>query len=323
MPVLDRVDMRQFEEQGYVVVDDVLDPEKDIQPIIDEYTTLLDTLTEQWCAEGRLTSTYRDLPLVERLTKILQSGVSYGRHFNIALPQVKITEDTPIHLGPAVFNMLIHPRLLDAAEEIVGSEIYCHPIHNIRLKPPERYIPTELWDNGMVTATPWHQDQGVILAEADQSQILTIWLAITDATAENGCLSVVPGSHRDDLVPHCLSSTAGLHIAPKFVPLDQAIPVPVKRGSMLLMHSKTMHSAQPNRSDTLRWSFDLRYSPIGHATGRPVFPGFVARSRQHPETELHDWTVWRDLWLDTRSRLAAESSVRKFNRWDLDGPGCA
>jgi hypothetical protein len=65
-------------------------------------------------------------------------------------------------------------------------------------------------------------------------------------------------------------------------------------------------------SDDIRWSFDLRYQPIGQPTGRPAFPGFVARSRRYPESELRDWREWRQLWLDARARLA-EGEDPTFN----------
>jgi hypothetical protein len=48
----------------------------------------------------------------------------------------------------------------------------------------------------------------------------------------------------------------------------------------------------------------------------------VARSREHPETELHDAAEWADLWLETRSTLARAENPA-FNRWKADHPGCA
>src|SRR4051794_6628561 len=173
MQVLNRVNLEQFEEEGYTVVEGALDVALDIQPVIDEYTVLLDRSAARWKAEGKLSSTYSELPLVERLVRIIQEGVNYGRELDIALPQGKVAADTPLHLGPAVFNMLRSPRLMDVAEQIIGPEIYCHPVHHIRMKPPERLVPPEMHDGGMTTATSWHQDQGVVLEEADQSKILT------------------------------------------------------------------------------------------------------------------------------------------------------
>ena len=55
-----------------------------------------------------------------------------------------------------------------------------------------------------------------------------------------------------------------------------------------MFHQFTPHAALENKSDELHWSFDLRYNPVGQNTGRPAFPGFVARSRSQPEKELRD-----------------------------------
>ena len=52
-------------------------------------------------------------------------------------------------------------------------------------------------------ATPWHQDQGVITAEADESDIITVWFPLRDASERHGCLAVAPKSHVDGLVQHC------------------------------------------------------------------------------------------------------------------------
>ncbi len=323
MSVITPAMLHQFDQDGYLVVENLLDPERDIQPVNDEYSALLDELTARWFAEGRIPATFAGLPLVDRLTRLLQSGQSYVRYLSIALPQTKVTEDTPIHLGPAVFNMLRNPRLLDAAEAFLGGEIYCHPVHNIRLKPPEALVPEDFKDNGTISRTPWHQDQGVILPEADQSRIVTVWLPITDATEENGCLMVVPRSHRDGLVDHCLSSEKGLHIPPHLISAERIKPVPVKRGGALFMDCRTLHASLVNVSDGVRWSFDLRYSVPGQPTGRPAFPGFVARSRQNPTSELRDAGIWADLWRQTRSRLAAADETPVFNRWKVDGAVCA
>jgi hypothetical protein len=169
----------------------------------------------------------------------------------------------------------------------------------------------------------WHQDQGVATEEQDAVPVLTVWMPITDATVENGCLAVVPGSHKRDLATHCPGSgpDGGLQIPAKLI-AGKRIPVPVKRGGALFIHARTMHASLTNKSDDIRWSFDLRYQPIGLPTGRPAFPGFIARSRRHPECEQHDWRAWAQTWLDARARLAQDAPP-KFNRWSKDSPMCA
>jgi ectoine hydroxylase-related dioxygenase (phytanoyl-CoA dioxygenase family) len=101
------------------------------------------------------------------------------------------------------------------------------------------------------------------------------------------------------------------------------IGIPLKRGDALFMHRLTCHAALPNISRTVRWSMDLRYNPIGQTTGREAFPGFVARSRAHPATELHDAKAWSQMWYDVRQTLAKASEPARFNRWDANAAVCA
>lgn len=307
----------QFYEQGFAVVEDVLDPQTDLEPLLDEYSMVLDALSRQWHEEGVLTSAYDELPFGPRLIEVVrESGRPYSQYFDISLPLGKITESTPIHLGPAVFDLLRNPRLLDAVENVIGPEIYSNPIQHVRIKPPERLLSGEQHE-GLVARTGWHQDQGVALPDADETEILTVWVAVTDATLENGCLCVVPGSHREGLVVHCRNKQI-----PDALVRDDAVPVPMRRGSVLLMHRRTRHASLSNVSEDIRWSFDLRYQPIGQPTGRPMFPGFVARSRQNQESVLTDHRAWVAMWHEARSTLA-EGESPEFNRWSGDHPLCA
>ena len=322
MAVATRIDLDRFNVQGYVVVEDVLDPAEDLDPVVQEYEALLDQLTERWQAEGKLPDTFRELPFARRFARVLQEAkdVNVMSHFDISLAGAGVTEETPIHLGPRVFGLLTNPRLLDAVEQFVGPEIYSNPIQHTRIKPPEREVPEHLRASSLLAKTEWHQDRGVHLAEADATEMLTVWLPVTEATEENGCLCVIPGSHSQGLVTHCIAN--GLHI-PDDLLGGQPRPVPMPRGSVLFMHHMTKHSSLGNVSDGIRWSFDLRYHPIGQPTGRPWFPGFVARSRQEPASAVTDWRVWADLWHQARSRLAADGDPGKFNRWTGQEPGCA
>jgi phytanoyl-CoA hydroxylase len=321
--VAQRVDVDLFERQGYLVVEDVLDPKEVLDPVVAEYEGVLDELADRWVREGRIKSAHRDLPFPKRFAAILNEAGPDAKmmsFFDIALPFAGVSEETPIHLGPEVFRLLTNPRLRDVVEQFVGGEIYSNPIQHTRIKPPEREVPEELRGNSLLARTDWHQDRGVHLPEADQTQMLTVWLPVTDATEENGCLCCIPGSHREGLVTHC--TTAGLGIPDELLG-GQPRPLPIKRGGVLFFHHLTKHASLTNNSDGIRWSFDLRYHPIGQPTGRPAFPGFVARSRKNPESEVRDWRVWAQLWRDARSRLAAIENPGKFNRWTGKEPICA
>ncbi|MEP7199673.1 MAG: phytanoyl-CoA dioxygenase family protein [Chloroflexota bacterium] len=315
--------MAQFQEQGYLVVDGVFDVDSDLAPVVADYAAKLDVLVTEWLAAGVLKNSYSDLPFGKRLIGIMaESGVNWAQHFDISLPQTQVFPDTPIHTSEPVFNLLRHPRLLDVAEQFVGPEVYSTPIQHTRIKPPERLVPKHAM-NGLTVRVGWHQDQGVATSEQDEVPVLTVWLPITDATAQNGCLAVVPGSHKRELVTHCPGSgpDGGLQIPSKLIQ-GKPVPVPVKRGGALLMHRLTMHASLTNQSDDIRWSFDLRYQPTGLPTGRPAFPGFVARSRRQPQSELRDWRAWSQSWLDARAQLS-QGAPPRFNRWSADSPACA
>ena len=142
-------------------------------------------------------------------------------------------------VGPAVFRMLRNEKLLDAVESLIGPEIYSNPVQHVRLKPPEHLCPiNEETGNVQLGATPWHQDTGVVTPEADETNMLTVWFCLWEATIENGCLEVVPGKP-----PRGIASTLscaremsrgfGLHIPDKFLRSADSVPLPMKRGSVL------------------------------------------------------------------------------------------
>ena len=328
MTYLSAEQLEHFHREGYVVVDDLIDPEEVLDPLEAEYGTVLDSLAGDLLDEGAITSTYEDMSFGDRLTQVYQeSGTVDRQYFDFSLPQQGVSYDTPMWHGPAVFSALTAPALLDAVESIIGPEIYSNPTQHVRMKPPEALTPIEP-DTGRVQlgATPWHQDNGVVTEEADDTDMLTVWFPVWDASEEAGCLHLVPRSHEEGLNQHCpggpASLAAGIHIPDHLFRVGDAVTLPMRRGSVLFMHRLMCHGSLPNRSDRVRWSLDLRYNPIGQATGREAFPGFVARSKAHPEEELSDAEAWAQQWRDCRERLARENDP-DYNRWDSDDPACA
>ncbi len=290
---------RLFEDYGYVVVRGLLDESKYIQPVKDEYEDLLDVLVTRWHADGELSSSYHDLPFEERLAKVASERVRYTDYFDICL-----TGKTGLmHRGPALFNLLRSPRLLDGVEHFIGPEIYSNPIQHVRIKVPERMVPEEI-QNDYNSRTPWHQDATSVTPDAHHTRMLTVWIAISDATEENGCLLVAPGSHLEDQIsPHCRHESGRLKGIPDQCLGPNRIPLPMRAGDVLFMTKKTKHASLSNKSEDVRFSFDLRYNPTSQPTGRSWFPGFVARSRSQPDTELRDFDTWDRLWNQAQCAL--------------------
>jgi len=321
MAALTSAQVEQFQREGYLLVENMFDPAADIDPIIAEYQGVLDTLADELYAHGTISSTYNELPFGQRLIEIYkESGAVHAQYFDFSLPQADVREDTPFWAGPAVFAMMRNEKLLDAVESIIGPEIYSNPVQHVRLKPPEHLTPKDAEGRVQLGKTPVHQDNGVVLPEADQTDMLTVWFPLWDATVENGCLVVWPQSHRQGLLDHC-PRPSGLQIPGQLLS-GKARSMPMQRGDALLMHKLTVHASHSNHSNNIRWSFDLRYNPIGQPTGRSAFPGFIARSRKHPETELRDPAEWARSWFEARQTLAA-IEMGQFNRWSADSPVCA
>jgi phytanoyl-CoA hydroxylase len=106
---------------------------------------------------------------------------------------------------------------------------------------------------------PWHQDNGYTFIEPQQ--YLTCWLALTDATLDNGCPWIAPGLHRLGTLAHTYVDPLGYECFSE--PPVAAIPAPVRAGSALVFSSLTPHLTGPNMTDTARKAYILQYAPVG------------------------------------------------------------
>jgi phytanoyl-CoA hydroxylase len=104
---------------------------------------------------------------------------------------------------------------------------------------------------------PWHQDNGYAFVEPQQ--YLTCWIALTDATEENGCPWVVPGVHRMGTLSHRYSDIGFVCLTD---PAD-AVSAPVERGGIVVFSSLTPHSTGPNLTDQVRKAYIVQFAPDG------------------------------------------------------------
>lgn len=273
--------VREFREQGVLVAEGVL-TDADLAPVIDEYSGWVDRRARELAAEGKVTELHEDAPFERRFALLYAQSQEMSVGLDIMLAR-----------GPAIFAFLHNERLLDAVESIIGPELTCSPIQHVRAKPP--VLPSG--GDSKFYIVPWHQDAGVTWWEADDSDILTCWIAVTDATVENGCMEVMPGAWKGGYLEH--QAEGGTTIKPHLRPEIPPRAVPVKKGGVIFMHRYTPHRSTPNFTrDQVRWSIDLRYQPTGQPTGRPFQPAFVARSRRDPSSVLTDHAEWSRLWAE-------------------------
>lgn len=264
-----------YRTEGYLLVEDVLDPSV-FSRLIAEIDEIVDTAAQQAHAVGELSDLYAELPFAKRLVAL---------HAQLPDPAALLRQVNGKLKTEGMFAILTQPALLDIVESVIGCEILAHPQFNLRAKLP----------NQDATVVPWHQDLGYLQPDAEETFMVNFWIPLVDATPENGCMEVIAGSHRAALIGHEHGLGPGANfkgIVDQHLPPGEQVSCPVKVGGVLLIQHKTIHRSIPNHSDHIRWSLDLRYSDPAQPSGRDGVPGFIARSRAHPESvaqSVDDW----------------------------------
>ena len=144
-----------------------------------------------------------------------------------------------------------HPKILDAVEDILGPDILCWS---------SRWFIKDKNDGGFVS---WHQDVPYWGLDVGEN-ILTAWVAISPATRDNGCMKVIPGSHRS-LVPHREGVSNNLLLRGQEVAVkvdeSKAVYMALDAGQMSIHHGLMFHGSAENHADERRIGFAIRYIP--------------------------------------------------------------
>ncbi|HKY93866.1 MAG TPA: phytanoyl-CoA dioxygenase family protein [Kiloniellales bacterium] len=149
-------------------------------------------------------------------------------------------------------ELIRHPRILDAVEQILGPDILCWS---------SEFFIKDAQDRKFVS---WHQDSTYWGLEPPE--VLTAWVALTDSMSANGAMRVIPGSHRIDQVPH-RDTFAGDNLLSRgqevALEMDEsrAIALELQPGEMSLHHVRLIHGSEPNPSQRRRVGFAIRYLP--------------------------------------------------------------
>jgi ectoine hydroxylase-related dioxygenase (phytanoyl-CoA dioxygenase family) len=138
-----------------------------------------------------------------------------------------------------------HPVLVDLCHDLIGADVRLYWDQSVYKKPEA------------AQEFPWHQDNGY--TDVEPQQYLTCWIALSDATIDNGCPWVVPGLHRLGTLEHrwtklgfqCLDDVEG------------SIAVEATAGSIVVFSSLTPHRTGPNVTGEVRKSYIVQYAPDG------------------------------------------------------------
>lgn len=151
-------------------------------------------------------------------------------------------------------------RVLDVVRWFLGDDLVLK-FNSVFLKPAKTG-----------SATPWHQDNG--LWRDGETLPFNIWMAIDPATRANGCLQVVPGSHREPIFEHVLYEDS-IHGEIPREEVKRAVGanglhhIELEPGSAVCWHSNLFHYSPPNRSPQSRIAAAAVYQSAETAAANP------------------------------------------------------
>ena len=215
----------QYDENGYFVLEDALGPVE-----VDALIGAID-------------------PFEERQADALRE-LEGGRFFIARADEITFTTHL-VAQSPLLHEFTRAALLTDICVDLIGPDVRLYWDQAVYKKP------------GTESPFPWHQDNGYAFVEPQQ--YLTCWVALTDATEENGCPWVVPGLHRRGTLAHEYSDIGFVCLRDP----EDAVAVPARAGSIVVFSSLTPHSTGPNRTGDVRKAYIVQYAPSGAEVVRP------------------------------------------------------
>ena len=209
-----------FDEQGFFVLDEVLDEDSLAQTLaeIDGF----EAKTEEWLRTRK-----------NERSMISEAGaITFTTHL--------------VTRSPWLRDLSRSPLFTDLCRDLIGPDVRLYWDQAV-YKRPEKPRPF-----------PWHQDNGYVYLEPQA--YLTCWVALTDATVENGCPWVVPGLHRKGTLRHTYVHPLGFECLSD---PDGAVPAEVRAGGAVIFSSLTPHQTGPNTTGRTRKAYILQYAPDG------------------------------------------------------------
>ena len=227
-------DVQFFHKQGYLVIHDAFSPEE-ISETLEGMLYLMDGKNPDYRGiqyEPKMVKQKSVLSTEERrdITRKIASFVEYE-------PRLKAISE---HEG----MIAVVQRLIEATPKLFQDMGL--------IKPP--HIGSE---------KPWHQDCAYFNLPLD-TPVIAAWIALDEATPENGCMHIIPGSHQEGPMVHF--NRRDWQICDTHVPVDREVMVPLKAGGCLLWHGLLHHGTPANRSNLRRRALQFHYCP--ESTGK-------------------------------------------------------
>ena len=166
-------------------------------------------------------------------------------------PEDSVGKVFRLHRDPIFKKLVEDPGVVGIVSDLIGPELDC-------------FVSQFIFKNHGALGQPWHQDS-YYFAFNTRPQV-GIWLAITEATLDNGCLHVMPGSHLEPVHEHVPDRRPHAQYGyTEIVDYDtsKSMPVLMQPGDLLVFHSHLMHRSTDNLSGGIRAAMVWHYARSG------------------------------------------------------------
>ncbi len=175
------------------------------------------------------------------------------------VPTLNYRKIEKLERDPLFLAYIQHPLFRAITRELIGENVSIYRAMFMN-KPARRG-----------THLPYHQDAGSQWS-LDRDPYVTIWTALDDATIANGCVQIIPGSHRLGLL-----SERGHTITPeqeaRYCREEESVYLEMKAGEVVLLHNLVLHRSGINTTDQPRRAFSVVYMDAAtrDISGRGIF----------------------------------------------------
>lgn len=166
-------------------------------------------------------------------------------------PEHRVAKLFRIHDRQPFRSIALAPAVLEILGQLIGPDVDLF-LSQFIFKWPEAY------------GQPWHQDSFYFPYDPDRQ--VGVWTAANRATLANGCLHVVPGTHREPVhahVPDARPNVTASYYEIVDHDMGSSIAVEMQPGDVLFFDSHLMHASTDNQTDELRAAYVCHYTPMG------------------------------------------------------------
>ena len=223
--MLNKEQIAQYHSDGFLSVEGVID--KDL-------VTELQKVTDRFLERSRAVKTHTD---------VFDLEPGHTEH-NPRLRRLNV----PVEQHPVYDRTMRDRNILDIVAQLIGPNIRTNG-NKLNMKSP-----------GYGSAVEWHQDWAFYPHSNDD--LLAVGVAMDDMTEANGCMIMIPGSHKGKIYDHHQDGRFVGAITEKVEVASQAVPVEVEAGGITLHHVRTLHASAPNRSNKSRRLLLFQYCAV-------------------------------------------------------------